>query len=320
MTSNERRAMLQFAPAPGLNPAPAGRPADGWTELDSAALAPATRRAYTGALRRLRRWLWAAGHGDRLNDSTLGAYVAAQHAAGAAPATVDQAIAAATAAARLAGGESPCGPITARRRRGMRRAGAGRGRGQVKGLQWRDADRIADAAAADGTVRGLRDAAAVAIASDAMLRVGEVAALQVSDIQGATVCVRRSKTDQNATGSIHYIGERTQQIVAWYLARAGVRTGALLRRVRRGDNVQRAGLTAEAIRRLIVRRAAAVGIRGRISGHSLRVGSAQSMAAAGATTLELQLSGRWRSERMPAHYSRTQRAERDAVARRRYGR
>ena len=39
----------------------------------------------------------------------------------------------------------------------------------------------------------------------------------------------------------------------------------------------------------------AVGIEGRVSGHSLRVGRAQSLAAGGASLVELQTAGRWQS-------------------------
>ena len=38
--------------------------------------------------------------------------------------------------------------------------------------------------------------------------------------------------------------------------------------------------------------AAAVGIEGRVSGHSLRVGGAQSLAAGGASIVEMQTAGR----------------------------
>ena len=39
----------------------------------------------------------------------------------------------------------------------------------------------------------------------------------------------------------------------------------------------------------------AVGIGGRVSGHSLRVGGAQSLAVGGASLVELQTAGRWQS-------------------------
>ena len=72
---------------------------------------------------------------------------------------------------------------------------------------------------------------------------------------------------------------------------------------------------ARSIRRIITRRAGAAGIGGRVSGHSLRVGSAQSLAAAGAGLVEMQQAADWRSPRMPAHYAR----HLDAARRLRYG-
>ena len=55
---------------------------------------------------------------------------------------------------------------------------------------------------------------------------------------------------------------------------------------------------------------------GRVSGHSLRVGSAQSLTAARAGLVELQQAGDWQA--MPAHYARHQLAARGAVAKLRY--
>ena len=40
-------------------------------------------------------------------------------------------------------------------------------------------------------------------------------------------------------------------------------------------------------------------IEGLVSGHSLRVGGAQSLAAAGASVVEMQTAGRWQSPRCP---------------------
>ncbi len=53
--------------------------------------------------------------------------------------------------------------------------------------------------------------------------------------------------------------------------------------------------------------------------HSLRVGAAQSLAAAGAGLVEMQTAGRWESPAMPARYARGQLAARGAVARLRHG-
>ena len=47
---------------------------------------------------------------------------------------------------------------------------------------------------------------------------------------------------------------------------------------------------------------------------------AQSLAAGGASIVEMQTAGRWQSPAMPGHYARGQLAARGAVARVRYGR
>ena len=53
----------------------------------------------------------------------------------------------------------------------------------------------------------------------------------------------------------------------------------------------------------------------RVSGHSLRVGAAQSLVENGASLVDLQVAGRWKSPSMPAYYVRNQEASRGAVAR-----
>ena len=58
----------------------------------------------------------------------------------------------------------------------------------------------------------------------------------------------------------------------------------------------------------------AAGVEGFISGHSLRVGSAVSLAQAGASVVDMQNAGRWKSPQMPAHYAKAELAERGAVA------
>ena len=57
----------------------------------------------------------------------------------------------------------------------------------------------------------------------------------------------------------------------------------------------RGRLSTQSIRAIIQRRAQDAGIEGRVSGHSLRVGSAQSLATVGASVVELQTAGRCRA-------------------------
>ena len=61
------------------------------------------------------------------------------------------------------------------------------------------------------------------------------------------------------------------------------------------------------------------GIGGRVSGHSLRIGAAQSLAERDVSLAELQRAGRWKSPAMPGYYVRGQEASRGAVARLRGG-
>ena len=164
--------------------------------------------------------------------------------------------------------------------------------------------------------------AAFSSPSRALLRVGELAALDVVDVavqaDGAgTLTVRSSKTDQEGRGHVRYLGPPTVAAVQRWQQASAIVAGALFRAVNHGGRVG-ARLGVRSIRAIIQRRAAAAGIEGRVSGHSLRVGSAQSLAAAGAGLVELQEAGDWKAPSMPAHYARAQLAGRGAVARLRY--
>ena len=293
--------------------------------LVAASIAENTKRTYAAALKRLDAGL----AGQDLTDASLALYLARVHAAGLSPAVAAMAVAAVKFRFRLQGLASPAGPATDRVLAGLRREGKGRGRGQVDGMRFSEVDTAAAVAANDGgSVAGLRDAALLAVASDGLLRVSEVAALDVGDVQAEAdgsgrLLVGASKTDQEGRGAVLYLGAPTVSRVNAWLAAAGHRDGPLFRRVRRGGRVEGdpgRRLSVNAIRRIIRRRAAAVGIEGRVSGHSLRVGGAQSLAAGGASIVEMQTAGRWQSPAMPGHYARGQLAARGAVARVRYGR
>ena len=76
----------------------------------AASISPNTRRAYSGALRRLDAWL----AGRRLDDQALAAYLAELHDQGRAPASASTVVAAACFRARLTHEPSPAGERTAR--------------------------------------------------------------------------------------------------------------------------------------------------------------------------------------------------------------
>ena len=211
------------------------------SELAGASLSASTRRVYAGALARLD----AALDGAPLEDAYLAAYLAMLFTAGKSPATLAQVVAAVRLRAKLSGAPSPTGPATDRMLAGARRKGRRRGRGQVTGVRWEQADAAAAVAARDGgrndvSLSALRDAAIIAVMSDAMLRVSELAALECTDVEAdpeagsGRLTIRHSKTDPEGAGAVQYLGPATLERVRVWTRAAGVSDGALFRRVRRG--------------------------------------------------------------------------------------
>ena len=288
--------------------------------LAAASLSPGTRSVYASVLAGLDRHL----AGSPLNDGSLAEYLAVLFEAGKSPAAAGLVVAAAKLRARLLGLASPAGPATERVLAGFRREARNRGRGQATGIRWEQADAAAALAASGGDLAGLRDAAILAVASDALLRVSETSALEVADLAieadgSGRLTIRRSKTDQEGSGAVQYVGPSTVRRVRAWLNEADILAGPLFRRIRRGGVVVPVPLSPQSIRAIVRERARAAGIEGRVSGHSLRVGAAQSLAAAGASVVEMQIAGRWSSPTMPGLYARGQLAGRGAVARLRYG-
>ena len=287
-------------------------------DLVNASIATNTRRAYAGAMLRFSRWL-----GDRkATDSTVAEYLSHLFDDGQSPATAAQVVAALNFLEKL-DGQKIVGPKTRRTLAGFRRQALGRGRDQAKGLQWEQADAVAEKAAQNG-LAGLRDATIIAVASDALLRISEVAAMQYEDVNlepdgSATLLIRSSKTDQEGKGTVLFLGQPTvERLVSWLRAASIIKSGPMFRRIVRDGHIQETGLCARSIARILASRAEEAGIKGRVTGHSLRVGSAQSLAGAGASVVEMQIAGRWQSPSMPGRYARKQLATRGAVARLRY--
>lgn len=287
--------------------------------LTDRALSPRTRYAYRHALRRLNDWLG----NEPLGDATLARYIDILFERGNARSTAAVTVAAACSQAARDNAVSPRGPLTNAALTAFRRDGAGRGPGQVMGIRWEQADLMADLAEARRVAVGLRDALFVRLASDCLLRVGEAAALNVRDISfaedGLRVLLRRSKTDQEGRGSVLYAGPPTARLARLWLKTARISEGPLFRPVNKAGVVGDGRLTERSMREIVKRWAAAAGIEGRVSGHSFRVGAAQSLRDAGATVPELMSVGRWKRIETMARYTREQDAAVGPVARLRYG-
>ena len=96
--------------------------------------------------------------------------------------------------------------------------------------------------------------------------------------------------------------------------------GALFRRVLKNGKITTTRLSPEAIREIVKKRSQGIrGVKGRVSGHSLRVGSAVSLARGNASLVAMQVDGRWKDSRMPSHYASAEIAKNSATARIKYG-
>ena len=223
---------------------------------------------------------WLAGR--TLEDGSLADYLAQLFDVGRSPAVAGQVVAAVRLRAKLAGTTLPAGPATGRVLAGFRREGRGRGQSEIAALS--------------------------------------VADLALEEDGSGRIAIRHSKTDQEGEGAVAYVGAPTVQHVGAWLAAPELEDGSMFRRVRTGDVVGSGRLGVRTVRAIITRRARDAGVEGRVSGHSLRIGAAQSLAAAGASVVEMQTAGRWTSPTMPGRYARGQLAGRGAVARLRYER
>ena len=133
------------------------------------------------------------------------------------------------------------------------------------------------------TVAGLRDAAMISLMSDCLLRISEVVAVDVEDIGEEGLQIHRMERVPAEQGDVLYICEWTRRLIKRYRRKSGIESDALFRRIRFQNHVTEDRLGMKGAREAIRRRATEAGVAGCISGHSLRIGSAVSLAEAGAT-------------------------------------
>lgn len=276
------------------------------------AVPPATRRAYT---RQWQRWTaWCAQQGRTPLPATaesLAEYVAHLTSGDrpAAPATVEQALAAIRTRHRAAGYADR--PDTTAARLLLR---AYRRRRAHQGLRARQAPPIgidelrAMVAAADpDTPAGLRDRVLLVLGLALMARRSELVALDWADLtettEGLVVCIRTSKTDKESRGADVAVPYGTHPdtcpvrlVRAWrdLLAAHGVTDGPVLRSVDRHGRIGD-GLTGDGVNRIVRAAAARAGLPNpeRYSAHSLRAGGATAAYRAGAPVSTIASHGRW---------------------------
>lgn len=174
--------------------------------------------------------------------------------------------------------------------------------------------------------RDLRDAALLAIASDTLCRESELVDICVEHLHHNrrrntwSLHVPFSKTNQDgAAPDYRFVSlETIFRIRAWQAA-AGISEGPLFRPT--GGRPKATGGPADAllpqeVARIFRRRAKAAGLEhaGAISGHSTRIGSANDLSEHGATGIQIQQAGGWKTDRMVTYYTRRSQAGTNVMA------
>ena len=137
----------------------------------------------------------------------------------------------------------------------------------------------------------------------------------VGDFKGSTLTLRSSKTDQEGAGETLYVCKKTRELLKQYRERAEIGRGAVFRHIRAVGTPSRIGLQpsrrvvlSRNVRTLRVLRVSSLGIR-------CGLGLPSRSPKLGATVVDMQVAGRWKSSQMPAHYAKAELAERGAIAR-----
>lgn len=168
------------------------------------AISSNTQLSYEKALGRIQDWLRVRKL--ELNDSSLAEYLVSIYEAGSSHATCSLCVAAVRWMARETSTAELAGNTTILVLKGIARSRK-RGPGQVDGLDWNDVVKVVDIQHSKKTLEGFRNAAMIAVGSDAMLRVSEIQVVAVEDVElnvndkgFSVLTIPRSKTDQEGIG------------------------------------------------------------------------------------------------------------------------
>jgi integrase len=249
-----------------------------------AADAPSTLRAYTADLANFEAW--CAKHGFEAmpaTPETVGAYLAAAGEGYAMP-TLRRRVAAIARACGVAG--HPLDTKHPAIRETLR--GIGRKHGtparRAAALTTTEVRKLCRACGAG--IAGARDRAVFLLGFAGALRRSELIGLNIEHVtwteEGLKLLIERSKTDKQGEGAEIAIprgrAEETCPVAALkeWLELAEITAGPLFRKVNRGGAVESARLSADGVRQILLKRAAAAGLKGTlaepISPHGLRAG------------------------------------------------
>jgi integrase len=159
-------------------------------------------------------------------------------------------------------------------------------------------------------LQGLRDRAIISVGYDTLCRRAELVQLRIDDLTikpdgSGTILIRRSKADPFGDGRFAYLSIDTSIHLRRWLEAADFKNGAIFRGIRAGRLMPDA-LHPYSVARIIKDRARDAGLDpsqiAKLSAHSMRVGAAQDMSAAGIDLGAIMHAGGWKSPEMVMRY------------------
>lgn len=274
-------------------------------DLATAEKAEATRKAYKSDFRIFRAWCGTQGVvALPAAPETVAAFVASEAERGTKASTIGRRVAAIRYAHKLAGA-SPLPTDDERVKATVRGARRTLGVAPVKKTPATSDRLIAMAPLAGvGSLIDCRDRALLLLGFAGAFRRSELVALDLADIaacpEGLRVTIRKSKTDQEGTGTVIAIPRGAVACpvvaVAAWIAAAGIASGPLFRSVGKGGRVSAAALSDKSVANIVKAHAERLGFDpASFGGHSLRAGFLTSAAARGANLFKMAAQSRHKS-------------------------
>ncbi len=165
-------------------------------------------------------------------------------------------------------------------------------------------------AACPNDLLGLRDRALISTGYDTLCRRSELVQLSIEDMEfnpdgSGTILVRRAKADQFGDGRLAYLSAATTRHINRWLEAANLDGGPIFRTIH-GKRISSDALHPFSVPLILKSRAREAGLDeetiSKLSGHSMRVGAAQDMAAAGIDLVAIMHAGGWKSPDMVMRY------------------
>lgn len=167
------------------------------------------------------------------------------------------------------------------------------------------------------TVKDVRDLMVLNFLFSGLLRGAELARVCHRDINARdnTLFIPVRKNDQEGKGGYCYLSDKCIELYERWKSESASHSGFVFRVVKRGGSVQENNIQYRSVYNIVRDVIARCGMDADgYSTHSGRVGSVVSMAEAGISNIDIQLSGGWSDPKMPARYAEQVNTKRTGIA------